>query len=170
MIHIKWEEDPEALLRCLISHCSPDGHLKYRYIALSYTGDSQIALCLIECKGKTIKIASNCFNALRAIRKLFRGQSAWTDSIYIDQNSLDDRSHQVALMGNIYRQAELVMIWLGNENPKIIKALLQLHKFATAGVEVAKEDKAGIQLVRECVRKYNRGRNIELTINLCKCA
>lgn len=38
------------------------------------------------------------------------------DSICIDQNSIEERNHQVKLMGNVYQRASRVLIWLGEED------------------------------------------------------
>ncbi len=41
----------------------------------------------------------------------------WVDAICIDQSNILERSHQVALMGDIYRRAEKVIVWLSPKEP-----------------------------------------------------
>ena len=40
----------------------------------------------------------------------------WIDSLCINQNDVQERSSQVGLMGNIYRQAHCTIVWLGEED------------------------------------------------------
>lgn len=40
----------------------------------------------------------------------------WIDAICIDQGSINERNHQVAFMGEIYRNCQNVVIWLGDED------------------------------------------------------
>ena len=37
----------------------------------------------------------------------------WIDAVYINQDSLDERSEQVAIMAEIYQLAKRVIVWLG---------------------------------------------------------
>ena len=41
----------------------------------------------------------------------------WIDAISIDQSNLDERSHQVLIMGDIYQLCSTTIVWLGNEDP-----------------------------------------------------
>ena len=40
----------------------------------------------------------------------------WTDALCIDQKNLEERNHQVGYMGEIYRLASQVVMWLGRES------------------------------------------------------
>jgi hypothetical protein len=55
----------------------------------------------------------------------------WIDALSIDQSNLDERSHQVSMMGQIYSSAFRVTVWLGlgNEN---IRAAMQIMKNLTS--------------------------------------
>lgn len=39
----------------------------------------------------------------------------WIDALCINQNSTEERNHQVRLMGRIYAEASEVIVWLGCE-------------------------------------------------------
>jgi hypothetical protein len=41
----------------------------------------------------------------------------WIDAISINQNDTQERSHQVSIMGNIYLSSQMVLVWLGKEDP-----------------------------------------------------
>jgi hypothetical protein len=48
-----------------------------------------------------------------------RRRFIWADAICINQSDLQERSQQVRLMGNIYRNAERVLIWLGPDYTQV---------------------------------------------------
>lgn len=52
--------------------------------------------------------------ALKSRDMLLDGKWWWIDSICIDQTNLEERAHQVQHMDVIYRQAESVVVWLGD--------------------------------------------------------
>jgi hypothetical protein len=52
----------------------------------------------------------------------------WIDALCIDQNSTKERNHQVALMEKIYRNAKLVIAWLGLGLEEALETLIQLGK------------------------------------------
>ena len=87
------------------------------YKALSYTwGDSQKE-CSISCGSESIAITANLAAALLQLRSPFTPRALWIDQICINQDDVDERSKQVALMRKIYSEAENVVIWLGEEGP-----------------------------------------------------
>jgi len=54
-----------------------------------------------------------------ATRDVAKGRKVylWVDAVCINQSDLEERSHQVALMAEIYTRAQSVLVWLGAENP-----------------------------------------------------
>jgi hypothetical protein len=50
----------------------------------------------------------------------------WIDAICINQASIEERNHQVGLMGKVYERAETVLVWLGraSEDSKLALDLL----------------------------------------------
>lgn len=85
------------------------------YIALSYTWGDKMLSRTVTVDGCGTRITVNLAEAIDAIYQFARSRRLmfWADSICIDQNNLQERSKQVALMNSIYRSAELVTIWLG---------------------------------------------------------
>ncbi|KAF3014751.1 hypothetical protein E8E14_009779 [Neopestalotiopsis sp. 37M] len=82
------------------------------YDALSYTWGNDDPSIAITLNGSEVKVRRNLADALAALR----GQSSrllWNDALCIDQTSDPERSHQVQLMGDIYRHASTVFVWLG---------------------------------------------------------
>ncbi|KAH7083785.1 heterokaryon incompatibility protein-domain-containing protein [Paraphoma chrysanthemicola] len=83
------------------------------YEALSYVwGDPQTDR-FIHCPTGKIPIAANLSQALLHIRSSDRTRVLWVDAVCIDQNNVQERSHQVSIMGSIYSHARQVLVWLG---------------------------------------------------------
>lgn len=87
------------------------------YHAVSYvwgTQSSPQTVCVRD-KGqlKTLRITQNLASALRHIRKSTQALVLWVDAICINQEDTDERSSQVAAMGDIYSLADNVVVWLG---------------------------------------------------------
>ncbi|KAG8532915.1 uncharacterized protein KY384_002793 [Bacidia gigantensis] len=64
---------------------------------------------------------------LETIRLPGNSQLVWADAVCIDQQNLGERDQQVKLMGSIYSQAQMVLIWLGpndHEDTERARALI----------------------------------------------
>ncbi|KAI0550635.1 HET-domain-containing protein [Xylaria curta] len=111
-----FESDLKGVLRTVALDDKPS------YEALSYTWGTRT-------KGRTLKIrqsakwmsrstelpvTDNLFGALRRLRYLFKPRVLWVDAVCINQEDIDERSAQVALMAEIYSNASSTAIWLGD--------------------------------------------------------
>ena len=83
------------------------------YETLSYVWGDPILSNEIIANGSVIKITKNLHTALWYLRGPDVPRVIWADGICIDQSDLDERSCQVRMMDDIYRQARGVQIWLG---------------------------------------------------------
>lgn len=100
------------------------------YEALSYTWESQSPSVIIYVHGCHLLVTDNCEKALR---RMLRGPSTrpmWIDSVCINQSSIQERNHQVRLMGDIYRRAYRVNVWLGSATEESDTAMWALKKLA----------------------------------------
>ena len=98
-------------LSCSLSIVSLDS--KPDYETLSYVwGDPSLSNEIIA-DGSVINITKNLRTALWYLRTPDVARVIWADGICINQSDLDERSFQVQMMGDIYRQAKGVQIWLG---------------------------------------------------------
>lgn len=94
------------------------------YTALSYMwGDENpITDSNVLIDGLPFSIRENLGQALRRIQANIDAGNfgasflLWVDALCINQEDLQERSHQVSMMGRIYSGAELVLVWLGEEN------------------------------------------------------
>ena len=114
------------------------------YEALSYTwGDSRKDRS-ISCGSESIALTANLATALVQIRNIDRPRTLWIDQICINQDDVDERNTQVALMHRIYSKAENIVIWLGEEEPddgmafRFISVLLSYLPPLSAGCGVTR--------------------------------
>lgn len=84
------------------------------YEALSYVwGPLSQPAEVILCDGQPLSITANLADAIRSLRLPDRPRPLWIDQIGINQNDMAERSKQVLLMRDIYRNADRVISWLG---------------------------------------------------------
>ncbi|OCL03012.1 HET-domain-containing protein, partial [Glonium stellatum] len=126
-------------LCCTLEEVSLDASPEYT--ALSYSWDAQKPSCPIGCRRGTLYITPNCVSALRQLRDEHGVQTLWIDSICIDQTSLEERSSQVALMGEIYKKAKEVIVWLGESDSSTKQAIQCLSDISQIGGEMDVESK-----------------------------
>ena len=89
------------------------------YYALSYAWGDQSASTkrTISLNGKMFSVGYNLYQFLVFAAKTLEDvrQNLWIDAICINQEDISERNHQVQQMGNIYRGAQTVFVWLGLE-------------------------------------------------------
>lgn len=94
----------------------------FSYEAISYAWGAPVKESSIICDGLCIKITRSLHEALQRFRFGDRPRVLWADAICIDQDNVEERSAQVRLMSQIYRNASNVLIWLGHADE------LEVHK------------------------------------------
>lgn len=74
-----------------------------------------------------LKITPNVESLLRHLGKSFVARHLWLDAICLNRTNTVEKGSQIPLMGEIYRQAEKVRIWLGDadENTATVFAFLR---------------------------------------------
>jgi hypothetical protein len=83
------------------------------YEALSYCWGDGTRERLVSCNDQPFKVTENVECALKKLRRPDVPRLLWIDAICINQDDIAERSHQVSLMQDIYRQATRVLVWLG---------------------------------------------------------
>lgn len=102
-----------------------------RYIAISYAWGDNPGQAEILLNGSSVTVAGSAERALRAILSGVRQTEMdircliWIDAICIQQANLEEKSHQVAMMGKIYAEAASVVIWLGSDDDGSTAAALK---------------------------------------------
>ena len=93
--------------------------LSYTWGGLTYTPRTYRHLPYVFVNDHEFEITENLFSALQHIRSTSEDVILWTDAICINQANKQEKGHQVRQMGNIYKAAEEVLIWLGPSNDDI---------------------------------------------------
>lgn len=89
-------------VHCNIRTVSLDDNLEYE--ALSYVwGDNTISRPIL-LNEQIIQATSNLSNALQHLRKPDETLTLWIDAICINQQDVDEKSHQVGMMGDLYKK------------------------------------------------------------------
>ncbi|KIN07112.1 hypothetical protein OIDMADRAFT_109868, partial [Oidiodendron maius Zn] len=104
------------------------------YDALSYTWGNTRKPATITVDGTAMDITLNAYEALQQIRSKYESRYLWIDAICINQDDHKERGYQVLQMGHIYRNAERVVIWLGEgtkETDLIMDSMKPLHQIFT---------------------------------------
>jgi len=91
--------------------------------ALSYVWSSPEPNQTITCNGVDIIVSANGYSALQHLRTSLGPFTIWIDGICIDQANTKEKEHQILLMGDIYSQAAIVYVWLGEGNEKTDRAI-----------------------------------------------
>jgi hypothetical protein len=109
---------PASTLQCKLHNV----HLSSRppFSALSYTWGPPIFPHILTetttLPPSTLRITSNLYQALQALRHPLSSRTLWIDAVCINQADNVEKGQQVQLMGAIYRSAERVLVWLGKSD------------------------------------------------------
>jgi Heterokaryon incompatibility protein (HET) len=98
-----YEED----IVCYLRHANLDE--KPLYCASSYVWGETVP---INC---SITVRANLARALRRVREPSNSGTLWVDALCINQTDVDERNVQVRMMNDIYRQAGLVVAYIGED-------------------------------------------------------
>jgi hypothetical protein len=104
-----------------------------KYKALSYTWGDAHNTSEISLNGISRQVTVNLASALRHLRDTENETVLWADAICINQQDLEERDMQVFIMSEIYRDAEEVIVWLGEESEDSEFALDMLNRWAWWG-------------------------------------
>jgi hypothetical protein len=123
MVYFRVEERNETRYQIAFQH------ILLIVAALSYCWgeehDTTKARVMPTLAGKitTLFIRLNLANALKHLRQATGSRVLWIDAICIDQLNISERNHEVQRMGNIYKLAQRVVVWLGPANEESTRGL-----------------------------------------------
>ena len=104
------------------------------YEALSYvwgTTENPVDIKVGPSGNGKLAITQNLAIALPYLRYENELRTLWIDAICINQQDLDERSSQVKVMGDIYRLADRVVVWLGPEKDNSAEALKTMSQLGS---------------------------------------
>ncbi|OCK86903.1 HET-domain-containing protein [Cenococcum geophilum 1.58] len=123
-------ENNDDPIQCSLAAVSLDDYPSYNgdYTALSYTWDGQTPSVEITCDTQSLLITPNCEDAIRELRDRTGERRLWIDSICIDQRrgvpeAILERNCQVAMMGDVYKTAARVVVWLGKMDDEMQRVI-----------------------------------------------
>jgi hypothetical protein len=132
------ESEDSPLVGALIAGSVDDNMFMYNALSYAWEGQPSDQMLLLQTSvgnfGSCL-ITKNCYDALRHIRKrtkLLVGDSfyIWIDAICINQSNMTERSSQVSIMGDVYRNSQAVYIWLGLSFDNSTEAMESLDRLS----------------------------------------
>ncbi|KAK3068800.1 hypothetical protein LTR53_013346 [Teratosphaeriaceae sp. CCFEE 6253] len=126
-------EDHE-ILACRLRTVSLDDQVSYT--ALSYVWGDPLLTRMILVDGQAFEATANLESALRHLRADLAGKELWVDAVCINQQDVEEKRQQVALMGALYSQAAGVTVWLGEEDLAVrmlMEAMTHYHDQLAGG-------------------------------------
>jgi hypothetical protein len=85
------------------------------YRCLSYTWGDLSTTSTIQVNGRLMNVGSNLHAFLVIAAQRFSYETLWIDAICIDQSDDIEKGHQVQRMGDIFKSATEVLVWLGDD-------------------------------------------------------
>ncbi|KAF7920231.1 uncharacterized protein EAE97_011572 [Botrytis byssoidea] len=115
------------------------------YLALSYTWGNIDKVEEVIIDSARIKVTSNLHMALQHLRSGEEDQIFWIDALCINQENVHEKIHQIRQMGDIYKKAEKVVVWLGQgteETDLVMDSMKRLRKASLGWNSAEWKDKA----------------------------
>jgi hypothetical protein len=102
-------EDIQLVVECVeLDNC-------VSYEALSYCWGDPLVKTTVRCNGESLLVTTNLKSALLYLRHKTEERLLWIDALCINQEDIQERSQQVSIMRDIYRNASRTIVWLGEE-------------------------------------------------------
>ncbi|KAF1922454.1 HET-domain-containing protein [Didymella exigua CBS 183.55] len=96
------------------------------YTALSYVWGPPEIYKTISILGRQFSVRVNLWDFLDCVQQSESLNYIWVDALCIDQSCTTERNHQVALMGQIYSRASVIVAWLGAGPSELVQAFGEL--------------------------------------------
>jgi Heterokaryon incompatibility protein (HET) len=103
---------PFDVFTCELIHTVLDATPPFEVI--SYTWGDPDKCHGVVVDGQWMRTTTNAHEVLKDRAPRFGVRLLWLDAVCIDQRNTDEKSVQVALMGELYRRASRVVVWLGD--------------------------------------------------------
>ncbi|KAK5109205.1 hypothetical protein LTR85_003448 [Meristemomyces frigidus] len=104
-----------------------------QYVALAHRWSYEDARKSLDLNGAVFTIDENLHRGIVRTTQQHPNVAMWMDAISINMGNLSERSHQVRMMSDIFKQAEYVIAWLGDDEPPYEDAVSQVLSAASDG-------------------------------------
>ncbi|TRX88049.1 hypothetical protein FHL15_011051 [Xylaria flabelliformis] len=119
--------DELATLHCRLLSVHLDDPHATPYVAISYTWGKPVFSEIVMIDDDYLEITPSLSGALRQFRASSCLKWVWVDAVCINQKDNVEKSTQIPLMSDIYRNASRVMVWLG-DSPEHVELLLAVRQ------------------------------------------
>lgn len=124
-------------VRCGITTWPVDSLPSLAYYAISYAwGDSKSSKTIL-INDKPFQVGTSCELVLKQVHRYEKSRYYWIDALCIDQNNIDEKSKQVAMMGNIYKKAAHVLACVGRHGDDSRFLFQEFEQFSHTVLEPA---------------------------------
>lgn len=86
-----------------------------RYESLFYKYGWPLPVDVLLLDGVEVAVGGELAAALRRLRDANEERRIWIDAVCINQNDIAEKNEHVKMMGQIYAQASMVHVWLGEQ-------------------------------------------------------
>ena len=150
-----------GLIKCQLEHVEVDS----QHACLSYRWGSAKKIKQILVNNQRFDVHGNLWkflNSWRQHKKMqpMETQHIWIDAICTDQSNIEERNHQVRMMGEIYQSATEVLVCVGEGELDIQEALHMINGMGLTGsspLECAERElglrPSGIKSLKEAIAK-----------------
>jgi hypothetical protein len=114
-------------LRGVLEHISLANEPIGRFVAVSYHWGTSRRRVKIIIDGQSATIPKTAAIAIRNLSNV-TSHPLWIDALCINQNNLQEKSEQVAMMKEVYSKAVSVLIWLGAARRSTPAAIASIEK------------------------------------------
>lgn len=104
------------LLVCTFKHTSVDSKHHISFETVSYCWGRDPGKAVIELDQVPVQVTRSAARVLHRMRYPDRCRILWVDAICINQDDVDEKNHQVAMMGTIYGKTARNLVWLGEDH------------------------------------------------------
>ena len=163
----------DEMIECKMVHASLDNPPKYEALSYTWVHEGKVWIpntpTPILCNNTHLDIPRSLETALRHLCDPRKPRLIWADAICINQTDDDEKTHQVALMRDIYRKAARAIIWLGPERTNgpgelaldLVPYLARASKEPTAAVEEL-HNSADIHILIHFAKQVYAARDIQV--------
>ena len=129
-----WSGEPLEPLRLSVENVSLDDELVYAALSYTWRGqnrDVPVQLWSSPWTPHTILVTQSLIEAVLVLRRKSSSIWLWVDQMSINQADNIEKSSQVGLMGQIFRKASFIPVWLGGESADsglAIDRLTEIHR------------------------------------------
>lgn len=128
LLHINAGSGTEAV-QCTLKQAFLSSDPLPKYETISYCWGDQSQRGSISIGDTLLDVPRSAEVVLRRMRLHDAPRMVWIDAVCINQNDIDERNQQVALMYKVYLNTVHNLIWLGDDDGTTGKALQQVASF-----------------------------------------